>query len=100
MFEFLFKYPFAAFRKGQLVLLGAWPKWLLLVLILFAAVGLAFHLRRSRSRVAPMLQSWRLPVIGLLELADRGSVTGPSTGSRLSRHGTRAAAEHHCDSRG
>ena len=67
MFEFLFKYPFAAFHKGQLVLLGPWPKWLLLVLILFTAVGLALYLRRTRPRAAPMLQSWRLPVIGLLE---------------------------------
>jgi len=28
MFEFLFKYPLAAFHKGELVLLGAWPHWL------------------------------------------------------------------------
>ncbi len=29
MFEFLFKYPAAIFSKGDFVLLGGWPKWVL-----------------------------------------------------------------------
>ena len=34
MFEFFFKYPSIVFSKGQFVLLGPWPKWLLAVLLL------------------------------------------------------------------
>jgi uncharacterized membrane protein len=50
MFEFLFKYPLAAFQKGELVLLGAWPRWLLVLFVLLAALGLAILLRaRARS---------------------------------------------------
>ena len=41
MFQFLFKYPAPIFSKGQFVLLGAWPKWVLFLLILAAAAGLA-----------------------------------------------------------
>ena len=67
MFEFLFKVPFDAFHKGRLVLLGAWPGWLLPVLILLTAAGLAFYLRWSRRRTAGVLRGWRLGVIGLLE---------------------------------
>ena len=51
MFEFLFKYPLAAFQKGELVLLGAGPRWLLALLILLAAVGLAVLVwARARQR--------------------------------------------------
>jgi uncharacterized membrane protein len=52
MFEFLFKYPLAAFRQGELVLLGAWPRWLLVLFVLLAAVGLAVLLI-LRTRSAP-----------------------------------------------
>ncbi len=44
MFELLFKYPLAAFQKGELVLLGAWPVWVLAVLVVLAAGGLALLL--------------------------------------------------------
>jgi uncharacterized membrane protein len=67
MFEFLFKVPFDAFHKGRFVLLGAWPGWLLPVLILLTAAGLALYLRWSRRRTAGVLRGWRLGVIGLLE---------------------------------
>ena len=49
MFEFLFKYPRAVFSKGDLVLLGAWPKWVLLILVLAAGAGL---------RLADSVASW------------------------------------------
>ena len=39
MFEFLFKYPASVFSKGQFVLLGAWPAWILGLGI--AAIALA-----------------------------------------------------------
>jgi uncharacterized membrane protein len=67
MFEFLFKVPFDAFHKGRIVLLGAWPGWLLPVLILLTAVGLALYLRWRGARVAGVPRGWRLGVIGLLE---------------------------------
>jgi len=41
MFEFLLKYPLAAFQKGDLVLLGAGPRWLLFLLIVASAAGFA-----------------------------------------------------------
>ena len=67
MFEFLFKYPLAAFHQGTLVLLGVWPHWLLPVLIGCAAAGIALFLRARRSQAAPVLRGWRLGVVWLLE---------------------------------
>jgi uncharacterized membrane protein len=69
MFEFFFKYPFAAFQQGELVLLGEWPHWLLPVLILVVAVALALWLRARLAQSAPNLRNWRLGVIWLLESA-------------------------------
>jgi len=48
MFEFLFKYPATVFSKGQFVLLGAWPVWILAVSIAAIAVGLGWHVWRRR----------------------------------------------------
>ena len=33
MFEFFFKYPIPAFTKGKFLLLGAWPGWVLALLV-------------------------------------------------------------------
>ena len=54
MFEFLFKYPVSIFSKGEFVLLGAWPKWVLVLLVLAAAAGLgaADSLALAASRCA------------------------------------------------
>src|SRR5689334_14665418 len=52
MFTFLFKYPLSAFSRGQLVLLGPFPTWILWVAILIAALALAWAMR-SRLRRAP-----------------------------------------------
>ncbi|HUE05668.1 MAG TPA: glutamine amidotransferase, partial [Bryobacteraceae bacterium] len=65
MFQFLFKYPSPVFTKGRFVLLGAWPAWLLPVMIAAGAGGLAmligWRLRRAASGpgAAKGLQSWR-----------------------------------------
>lgn len=56
MFEFFFRYPSTVFSKGQFVLLGAWPVWVLGVLAIFAAVVVAWVLRR-RSGNRPFVQS-------------------------------------------
>jgi hypothetical protein len=59
MFEFLFKYPSPVFTKGRFVLLSAWPAWLLPVLIIAAAGGLALLVRRRMRDAAPTLRGWR-----------------------------------------
>src|SRR5580658_2255175 len=63
MFEFFFKYPRSVYARGQFALLGAWPKWVLVLLILAAAAGLAWLIRYSLAQAAPILQSWRAWVI-------------------------------------
>src|SRR5499427_4632478 len=55
MFQFLFKYPSPVFTKGRLVLLSAWPAWLLPVLIVAVAGGLAllihWRVRHSEAKL-------------------------------------------------
>jgi len=53
MFQLLFKYPETVFAKGRFVLLSAWPAWLLPVLILAAATGIAFLIRSRLRKHAP-----------------------------------------------
>ena len=67
MFEFLFKYPTSVFSKGELVLLGAWPKWILVVLLLATAGGLALLIRSRLGQAAPTLRNWRASLIWLLQ---------------------------------
>jgi uncharacterized membrane protein len=67
MFEFLFKYPRAAFEHAELVLLGTAPAWLLPVLILAVASLLALLMRVRWPQIAPELRSWPLAAIWLLE---------------------------------
>jgi uncharacterized membrane protein len=59
MFEFFFKYPSPVFIKGRFVLLSAWPAWLLPVLIVIFASGLALLMRWRLQDVAPNMRSWR-----------------------------------------
>jgi hypothetical protein len=59
MFQFLFKYPSPVFAKGVVVLLSAWPAWLLPVLIVASAGGLALLVRWRLHDAAPKLRSWR-----------------------------------------
>src|SRR5215472_13340561 len=63
MFQFLFKYPSPVFTKGRLVLLAAWPAWLLPVLIIGFAGGLALLVRLRMRDATPKLQSWRAWVV-------------------------------------
>ncbi len=63
MFEFLFKYPRSVYARGQLALLGAWPKWMLVLLILAAAAGLAWLIRSRVAQAAPVIRGWRAWVI-------------------------------------
>ena len=59
IFQLLFKYPVPVFTKGRLVLLSAWPGWLLPVLMVTAAAGLALLIRRRWSAAAAKLRGWR-----------------------------------------
>jgi uncharacterized membrane protein len=63
MFEFFFKYPRSVYARGQFALLGAWPRWILVALILAAAGGLAWLIRSHLKQAAPLLQTWRAWVI-------------------------------------
>lgn len=58
MFEFFFKYPWAAYSKGELLFASSWPAWLLWLLVAAGAAGLAYPLWRSRGttsrRVKPV----------------------------------------------
>jgi uncharacterized membrane protein len=67
MFQFLFKYPVSIFSKGEFVLLGAWPKWILYVLVLAIAAGLAWLIRSRLPQAAPGMKHWRAGVIWLLQ---------------------------------
>jgi len=52
MFELLFKYPSTVFSKGTIVLLGAWPKWVLGLLLIATAVSLALLIRSRLPKAA------------------------------------------------
>ncbi len=69
MFELLFKYPRAVFSKGTLVLLGAWPWWVLVLLVLAAGAGLAWLIRSRLPQAASHMKNWRAGVIWLLQFA-------------------------------
>jgi uncharacterized membrane protein len=63
MFEFFFKYPRSVYSRGQYALLGAWPKWVLVLLILAAGAGLAWLIYSRLAQAAPVMRSWRVWVI-------------------------------------
>jgi hypothetical protein len=63
MFEFFLKYPRSMYARGQFALLGAWPKWMLALLILAVAAGLAWLIRSRLAQAAPMMRGWRVWII-------------------------------------
>ncbi|MGB6942401.1 MAG: vWA domain-containing protein [Bryobacteraceae bacterium] len=67
MFEFLFKYPRSVYSLGHFALLGAWPAWMLALLILVAAGALAWLIRSRLSQAAPVMHGWRVWVIWSLQ---------------------------------
>ncbi len=68
MFELLFQYPRAVFSKGEFVLMGGWPRWLLPLLIV-AGAGLIAWLIRSRLKDAAegVRTGWRPAVLWALQ---------------------------------
>jgi uncharacterized membrane protein len=69
MFQFLFKYPAAIFSKGHLILLGTWPRWSLLLLVLAVVAGLGWLIRSRMGSAAQSLRNWRVAIIWLLQSA-------------------------------
>ena len=67
MFELLFNYPRTVFSRGDFVLLASWPKWILGLLILGVAAGLAFLIRSRMAQAAPGISRWRAGIIWLLQ---------------------------------
>jgi uncharacterized membrane protein len=68
MFQFFFKYPMPVFSKGKFVLLGAWPGWLLLLLVVACAAGLAAIIwGRLPAAAAAHVSRWRAGAIWLLQ---------------------------------
>jgi uncharacterized membrane protein len=69
MFEFLFKYPSALFARGEFALLGGWPRWVLVLLVLTVAGVLAWRIRSRLPEAAHSLRRWRAAAIWLLQSA-------------------------------
>jgi uncharacterized membrane protein len=67
MFELFFKYPIPVFTKGRWVLLGSWPGWLLLLLIVASTAGLGWLIRSRLPEATPKMQTWRAGVVWLLQ---------------------------------
>lgn len=72
MFEFLFNYSPAVFSKGEFVLLGRWPAWVLALAIVTAASGLGYLIWRRRKAMAAGVTGWRPAAIWLLQAALAG----------------------------
>jgi hypothetical protein len=69
MFQFLFKYPASAFSKGTLVLMGPWPRWILLLGLLGLAGALALSIWRGRGRLAKSVDKLRAAMLWSLQFA-------------------------------
>lgn len=69
MFEFLFSYPARVYEKGQFVLLGGWPVWILGLLAVGCALGLAWPHFRSRHDGDVRVKGWRAGVLWALQAA-------------------------------
>lgn len=68
VFEFLFKYPLAAYRKGEFLFAAGWSGWLLAAACALAAGGLAWHLRRAPHRL-PSRAVWAVWSLQCLAVA-------------------------------
>ena len=69
MFEFFLKYPIPVFTRGKWILLGAWPGWVLALLVAASAAGLGVLVWRRLPDAAPRIRNWRAWLIWALEAA-------------------------------
>jgi uncharacterized membrane protein len=71
MFQFFFKYPVPVFSKGKFVLLGAWPGWVLLLLMAACVAGLGALIWSRRPQAAAQaavkISKWRAGAVWLLQ---------------------------------
>jgi uncharacterized membrane protein len=68
MFEWLFKYPPAAFSEGKFVFLSGWPGWLLPLLVVLVAGGIAYRVWQTKSSFVPLSNLKRV-LVWLLQTA-------------------------------
>jgi hypothetical protein len=69
VFQFLFKFPQAAFARGQLIFLSSWPSWVLWLACAAAAAGLAALIVWQLPPGASRSHRTRAAVIWLLQSA-------------------------------
>lgn len=69
MFEFLFKYPPSVFSKGTFVLLGSWPRWVLMAALMATAGLLAWAIWHKRARLASSMHGSRAVLVWALQSA-------------------------------
>ncbi|MBL8233858.1 MAG: VWA domain-containing protein [Bryobacterales bacterium] len=69
MFDFFFNYPAPVFSKGKIVLLGSWPVWVLILLILGGAALLGYAAWQKRNLAAGRVRGMRLAAIWALQAA-------------------------------
>ncbi len=67
MFEFLFKYPASLFSRGTFVLLGSWPRWVLVAAIGLAFGALAWRMWHNPSTLVRSMSRARALVLWLLQ---------------------------------
>ncbi|MBI4459111.1 MAG: VWA domain-containing protein, partial [Acidobacteria bacterium] len=53
IFRFLFKYPPVAYSRGRLTLASDWAGWVLVVVVLLAAVAIGVYLWKVQPRLSP-----------------------------------------------
>ena len=94
MFEFLFKYPRAVFSKGDFVLLGAWPKWVL-VMLCSRRRGLAWLIRSKLPQASPQVRNWKAASSGCCNSALAALVLLLLVAAGDPRGRAPAAAKHH-----
>ena len=69
MFEFLFKYPLSVFSKGTFVLLGSWPRWVLMAALMGTAGLLAWAIWHNRTRLTSSMSGSRAVIVWALQSA-------------------------------
>jgi uncharacterized membrane protein len=57
------------FAKGTLVLLGAWPWWVFVLLVMAAGAGLGWLIRSKLPGASAQVKNWRAGVVWLLQFA-------------------------------
>ena len=83
------------YARGQFVLLGAWPKWMLVLLILAAAAGLAWLIRsRLAESRAGDAQLASLGDLGFADAHGRAAADA-AMAARHHRRGVEAATKYH-----